>query len=116
MSLDLDGKSGRNTAGTFAAGLTAGPVNADFVDATVLTNANAATVFIDTTAGDVTVTMAQLDALTGVSEGDSIKLKKTSTDSNLIIFLDGDGATNSFVNRQYEYYCAVRRGAGDWEI
>ena len=63
MSLDLAGKSGCTTAGTFAAGLTAGPVDADFATADVMSESNFGVVYLDTTAGDITVTMAELDAL-----------------------------------------------------
>lgn len=115
MSLDLDRIGKCITAGTFAAGLTAGPVDADLLPTgSTMQDVDLLTVYIDTTAGDVTVTMAQLDALTGVADGVNVQLKKTDTTPNKIIFVDGDGVSNEFVNRQTEYYCVKRWGAGNW--
>lgn len=116
MSLDLTGKQGCTTAGTFAAGLTAGPTDADFATTDVMVEAGVAYVYIDTSAGDVTVTQAELDALTGIADGDQVILKKSSADNNSIIFVDGDGVTNTFVNRQTEQYCVKRYAAGDWKV
>lgn len=116
MSLDLSGKKGCTDAGTFAAGLTAGPVDADFATTDVMSEANFGYVYIDTTAGDIAVTMAQLDALTGIADGDVIVLKKSSSDGNSITFLDSAGVNNNFVNVQTEQYCVKRFGAGDWRL
>ena len=116
MSLDLDGKSGCTTAGTFAIGLTAGPVDGDFATADVMAEASFAYVYIDTAAADVAVTIAQLDALAGVQDGDVVVLKKASADGNSITFVDGDGVNNTFVNRQTEQYCVKRFAAGDWRL
>ena len=115
MSLDLSGKKGCTTAGTFAAGLTAAPVDADFSTADVMTEANFAYTFLDTSAGDINVIQADLDALTGIAEGDVIVLKKSSTDSNSVTFLDADGVTNNFVNVATEQYC-VKKFADGWRL
>lgn len=115
-SLDLSGKKGCTTAGTFAAGLAAGPTDADFATPEVMGESTFGYVYIDTTAGDVTVTMAELDALTGVTDGDIIVLKKSSADGNSVIFTDVDGVANNFVNIQTEQYCVKRFGVGDWRL
>ena len=116
MSLDLAAKTGATTAGTFGAGLTAGPVDADFATTDVMAEANTAIVYLDTTAGDITVTIAQLDALTGIADGDSIVLKKASADANSVLFTDSDGVANNFVNRQTESYCVKRFAAGTYYV
>lgn len=110
MSLDLSNKTGCTSAGTFAAGLTGFPADADFAQP-MADNAEAK-VYVDTSGGDVTLTPA---ALAGVMEGDRLMFVKATTDANKIIFTDADGVTYNFVDRQSEYICLKFDGT-NWNV
>lgn len=110
MSLDLSNKTGCTSAGTFAAGLTGFPVDADFAES--MADNNVAKVYIDTSGGDVTLTPA---ALADVAEGDKLMFVKATADANKIIFTDADGVTYNFVNRQSEYICLKFDGT-NWGV
>lgn len=114
MSLNLPGKSGITTAGTYAAGLTATVTNGDIAAADQMQTNKELFAYFDTTAGDITVSMTDLDALTGIADGDVVTLVKTSSDSNEILFTDGDGVAWDFADIQSERYCFKRLGAGNW--
>lgn len=110
MSLDLANKTGCTSAGTFAAGLTAFPTDAQFAQS-MADNAEAK-VYIDTSAGDVTLTPA---VLADVVEGDRLMFVKATADANKIIYTDADGVTYNFVNRQSEYICLKFDGT-NWSV
>ena len=110
MSLDLSPKSGYTSAGTFAAGLTGFPIDADFAES--MAENDTAKVYIDASGGDVTLTPA---ILTDVIEGDVLMFVKADSTPNKIIFTDADGVTYNFVNRQSEYICLKFDGT-NWGV
>ena len=114
MSFDKDttAKKGTTSAGTFAAGLTAFPTDGNIADGN-MNDASELRVYIDTSAGDVTLTPG---SITGIEEGDKIMFVKATADANKIQFTDQDGVLYDFVNRQSEFICLQYDGTNYWVV
>lgn len=114
MSFDKDttGKKGTTVAGTFVAGLTAFPTDAD-ISAGNMNEDSSLRAYIDTSAGDVVITPG---AITGIEEGDTIMLVKSTVDANKISYTDPDGVVYDFVNRQSEFLCLTYDGSDYWVV
>jgi len=111
MSLDLSGKAG--VAKMAIANAVTGNLSTlavgDFTIGSDAEVSNRFIVFVDTTAGNITITPST--SLNGLESGDVMKVIKSDNSVNRLLFTDPDtGANIGYVNRQYESMTLVYDG------